>query len=47
LTARPDAALRTAVEYASRCAALSTERCGAATAPTRAEIVQRFGACVE
>ena len=36
-----------AVEYASRCAALSTERCGAATAPTRAEVVQRFGACVE
>ncbi len=47
LTVRPDAPLRTAVEYASRCAALSTERCGATTAPTRAEVVQRFGACVE
>ena len=47
LTLMPDAALRAAVEYASRCAALSTEHRGATTAPTRAEVVQRFGACVE
>jgi ribokinase len=42
----PDATLSACITHASRCAALSTERFGAAAAPRRAEVEQRFGITV-